>query len=628
MRFSITAKYLTGVFLILAVVIIPMTLFTIDREEEILRKNQYSFSSATSQILSNLIYEETNRISGNPLNDRLKRIVSPINNLINFTIINRKGEIRYQFVEEQLAQSFFDSTHLQILKSRFWEDKTRLLIAFSDKKEYTIVTPIIVDDTDLSSMDSQMFKGIVVFKYSLENILSEIESTKKQIIYLTMIFIVIGLSFSLISARFLIKSIAELRKISLEFNSGNYSTRVTSFSKDEVGDLSRAFNEMADSIQTSFRDLNLQKVSLEYLTQQAVNGESRIRHLFDNASDGIIHINLNNEMIYFNRMVIEIIGIEIQDNHDHFDYYILPEYVKDYRQFIEQISNETIVNQSLILALKSPSGKISEIELKGSKIENDGEVIIQLFIRDVTEKKILQEQLIQARKMESIGRLAGGVAHDFNNLLAVIIPNAELIKIRNSDPKIQAQLDQILSAGKRATEVVRQLLNFSRQKVVNFKPESLHKAIESTVKLISELIPEKVKIETEFYAENHMIQMDETQMQQVIMNLAVNARDAMPNGGTLVFNTTNVVKDKNKIPTDMICLSVTDSGVGINKENMKRIFEPFFTTKNVGEGTGLGLAGVYGIVQQHQGFIEVTSEEGSGTSFYLYFPLIITKGNS
>jgi signal transduction histidine kinase/ActR/RegA family two-component response regulator len=244
------------------------------------------------------------------------------------------------------------------------------------------------------------------------------------------------------------------------------------------------------------------------------------------------------------------------------------------------------------------------------------------------EQKLLEERLRQAHKMEAVGRLAGGVAHDFNNLLTVIRGNSDLLAERGGgDVRQQKYIDQIQKAGERAVSLTRQLLAFSRMQVLQPKVVDLNKIAVDMNKIIPRLIGEHIEFQFEAGADTGTVLADPGQLEQVLMNLAVNARDAMPTGGKLLVRTERVAMDEKearKRPPmeagEYALLQVTDTGHGMDAETKTRIFEPFFTTKEVGKGTGLGLATVYGIVKQSNGFIWVESEVGRGTTFEIYFP--------
>ncbi|HYR83944.1 MAG TPA: ATP-binding protein [Terriglobia bacterium] len=235
------------------------------------------------------------------------------------------------------------------------------------------------------------------------------------------------------------------------------------------------------------------------------------------------------------------------------------------------------------------------------------------IIKDVTERTHLVEQVTRAQKMESIGTLASGVAHDFNNILGIILPNAELIKLRTEPGHAALRFaDVIIKASKRAGQLTKQLLSLSRKDAVSRRIVNVNESVRATGKLLSETLDRKIRLEFDLTPEATNIKADETQLGQVLLNLAINARDAMPEGGMLRFTT--------RAEDDKVTVQVTDTGTGIDPENLSKIFDPFFTTKEKTKGTGLGLSVVYGIVKQSGGTIDVRSELDLGTEFVMTFP--------
>jgi len=249
---------------------------------------------------------------------------------------------------------------------------------------------------------------------------------------------------------------------------------------------------------------------------------------------------------------------------------------------------------------------------------------------DITDRRQLEEQLRQSQKMEAVGRLAGGIAHDFNNLLMVIQGYADLLadRLAAGDP-LRRNAEQIQTASQRATSLTRQLLAFSRKQMLAPKIISIQSIFADMEKILRRLIGEDIQLETSSAPDVGLIKADRSQIEQVILNLAVNARDAMPQGGRLTIETANVDLDASYsrspavlAPGKYVMLAVTDNGSGMDAETQTHIFEPFFTTKEKGKGTGLGLATVYGIVKQSGGYVWVYSEPGRGTSFKIYLPRI------
>jgi PAS domain S-box-containing protein len=260
-----------------------------------------------------------------------------------------------------------------------------------------------------------------------------------------------------------------------------------------------------------------------------------------------------------------------------------------------------------------------------------GEITNYLCLReDISEQKKLEHDLRQSHKMESLGTLAGGIAHDFNNLLAIINGYAEVCMLGTAEPRLlQKGLREIRSAVQRATGLVRQILTFSRKTEATFGAVELNQLIRDLVAMLAETFPRTVTFSLELMEPLPPLRADQNQLQQIILNLCVNARDAMPSGGTITlatsFHAGSELHRHDAVPTlNYACLKVTDTGTGMSPEVRARIFEPFFTTKQVNQGTGLGLAVVYGIVVGHQGFIEVDSTPDVGSTFSIYLPLSAT----
>ena len=248
--------------------------------------------------------------------------------------------------------------------------------------------------------------------------------------------------------------------------------------------------------------------------------------------------------------------------------------------------------------------------------------------RDVTERVHLEEQLRNAQQLEAIGRLAGGVAHDFNNILSVIMGHGELLLAASAgDERARNGLEQIRRAAERAASLTQQLLAFSRKQVLQPKVLDLNDAVADIQKMLSRVIGEDIELVASLHPSLLSVKADPGQVEQVLMNLAVNARDAMPQGGKLLMETSNLdvgaelARDLELAAGRYVMLRVTDSGLGMDAGTLSHIFEPFFTTKPRGKGTGLGLATVYGIVKQSGGSIQVKSEVGKGTTFHIYFPV-------
>ena len=279
---------------------------------------------------------------------------------------------------------------------------------------------------------------------------------------------------------------------------------------------------------------------------------------------------------------------------------------------------------------RTKDGRVFEVDLVARPLEFAGRRARLVLARDVTAQRHLEDQLRQSQKMEAVGQLAGGIAHDFNNLLTAILGSTQLLLQATPPGDVRREdVEEIRNAGLRAAELTRQLLAFSRRQVLAPKVLELNAVVANMDKMLRRLIGDDVELATALHAEAGAVNADPGQLEQVLLNLVVNARDAMPGGGRVLIETTRLllrdelVERRHRLPPgDYVCLAVTDSGLGMDEATQAHLFEPFFTTKEVGKGTGLGLATVYGIVKQSGGYIWVYSEPGRGTTVKVYLPRV------
>jgi signal transduction histidine kinase len=279
---------------------------------------------------------------------------------------------------------------------------------------------------------------------------------------------------------------------------------------------------------------------------------------------------------------------------------------------------------------RTKDGRLIPVEVVASHLEVDGVAYSCSFARDITERRQMERRVRQAEKMEAIGQLAGGIAHDFNNQLAGIVGYADiLLEELAHRPHLLRLAEGILTSAKRASSLTSQLLAFSRQGKYLSTPVDLHPIIDEVVDMLGRSIDKRIRISTKYDAERAVTVGDPTQLQNAVLNLALNARDAMPEGGELTFATALVTLDEAEcakspqrlVPGRYVLVRVIDTGTGMDAQTQDRLFEPFFTTKEKGKGTGLGLAAVYGTLKNHKGAIHVASEVGRGTEMRLYLPL-------
>jgi PAS domain S-box-containing protein len=356
--------------------------------------------------------------------------------------------------------------------------------------------------------------------------------------------------------------------------------------------------------------------------------EQRYRALLDNARDAIAVLTPEGVILEANRGWERVMGVPrarlVGRNIANF----APEDMKSTRmsEFGDAIAQGG--GSVTLTTLQRPDGSLVQVELSRSAVQVGGERLVLSVGRDITDRLRLEEQLRQVQKMEAIGNLAGGVAHDFNNLLSVILSYTSFVldQLKPGD-SMRADLEEVRRAGERSVDLTRQLLAFSRQQVLQPKVLDLNPILMGMEKMLRRLLGETVELSMLTFSPVGKIYADPGQIDQVVMNLAVNARDAMPNGGKLSIETADAdldaayaAKHHGTTPGPYVMLAVTDTGMGMDAATRARIFEPFFTTKEKGKGTGLGLATVFGIVKQSGGHISVSSKPGKGTTFKVYLP--------
>jgi two-component system, cell cycle sensor histidine kinase and response regulator CckA len=362
--------------------------------------------------------------------------------------------------------------------------------------------------------------------------------------------------------------------------------------------------------------------------------EEKYRSIFENAVEGIFQFAPDGRFMSVNPALADILGYasseeliahrtEIERQH-----YVDP---NDRHRLEETLSKQGVITGFECEVFRKDLSKIWIVKNIRASRDADGSVLYyEGSVVDITERKLLEEQLRQAQKLEAVGQLAGGIAHDFNNLLTAINGYSQLtlMGLQPADP-LRGNMEEIRKAGDRAAALTRQLLAFSRKQVLQPKVLDLNSAVSEIGKMLRRLIGEDIQLCTVLASDLGRIKSDPGQIEQILMNLAVNARDAMPQGGKLTLETQNVFVDESYlsqhiavIPGSYVMLAVSDNGLGMDKQTQAHIFEPFFTTKELGKGTGLGLSTVYGIVKQSGGNIWVYSEIGQGTTFKIYLPRV------
>ena len=367
----------------------------------------------------------------------------------------------------------------------------------------------------------------------------------------------------------------------------------------------------------------------EKRSDELIRNEEMYRSVVEHSNDAII-IHINGIIVFANSTAVKLTGYE---NDVFLGTNVLDYVSSDYKPLVLKNMNDRMSGRDSpsiyeIKVIKKDGGTIY-VEINVSIIQYEGEQAFMVLFRDLSERRILEEQLRQSQKMEAIGQLAGGVAHDFNNILQVINGYTELAitSLEEADP-LQDMLRQISMAGDRASSLVSQLLTFSRNQLIVTRILDINEVIAEHLSMLERLIGENITLEFDSSEDIELINADRAMLGQILMNICLNSRDAMPDGGKIIVKTEQVSLDSEFCMTNpsaeaglYVMMSISDNGSGMDEDTLSRIFEPFFSTKGISEGTGLGLSTVYGIVIQHDGLITANSKIGVGSTFSVYFPL-------
>ncbi len=395
--------------------------------------------------------------------------------------------------------------------------------------------------------------------------------------------------------------------------------------------LNQAFRALLALVLLFYVYVIYQRLQIHRIRRELFEQQQLFRLITENAMDMIAVVDADGRRIYNSPAFQKVLGYSQEELQNTSSW---EQVHPDDRQDLMQVAEDTRrdgVGRTLQYRMRHKEGDWRVLESAASVIADRAGRIEKIVIvnRDVTERRALEQQLRQAQKMEAIGRLAGGIAHDFNNMLGVIIGYCEVLEERvDKKDSARQSVEEVKKAALRAAGLTRQLLAFSRQQVLEPKVLDLNAVVADLKNMLRRVIGEDIELDAALDSGLAHVKADQGQVEQVIMNLAVNARDAMPNGGTLLLKTVNVEVDDEFArqhpptrPGSYVMLEVSDTGIGMDAETQAHIFEPFFTTKERGKGTGLGLATVYGVVKQSGGYIWVSSELGKGTTFQIYLPV-------
>ena len=465
---------------------------------------------------------------------------------------------------------------------------------------------------------------------------AEVERTSQIATTALILMTATGLLAGIFIARLLntsiTKNILHLKAYTEAYQAGERDAQLDIVNKDELGQLAESFQLMAAHTNTLIQDLEANVTELTRTEQALRASEQRFQSIFQQAAVGIGILSLTGEWIQVNPMICNITGYPEEELLGRpFNELVHQEELEIEYKSVQQITQAKDSPNYVTRRLVHRNGGSIWVNQFTTLVESPEHIddYFILILDNKTERKQLESQLRQSQKMEAVGQLAGGIAHDFNNLLTVIISYSDILLLTNKDTSERniARIQEIKDAGLRAAALTNQLLAFSRQQVLKMEYLDLNEIILNMNKMLGRLIGENIELITNLVDDPYTIKADMSQLEQVLLNLVINARDAMPQGGQLTIGSKNVqvesvyaIQNIDLEPGSYLMLAVSDTGVGIEEQILSKIFEPFFTTKEIGKGTGLGLATVHGIVNQLGGQIWVYSELNVGTTFKIYFP--------
>ncbi len=475
--------------------------------------------------------------------------------------------------------------------------------------------------------------GFVVIYYSLEKI--EKAHQKAFFIFGGMIFtvfvvLVILLNFML--SRTVVKPITSLRDVMEQMRITGKAEKAPVLKKDEIGDLARSFNHMSDEISASYDALEKKNLTLLQSENEINNVRLYLKNIIDSMPSVLVGINADGMITQWNREAEKFTGLAAEKTEGRFYTEVLPQVsVLTMNAIQSAIRNKTVQKKAKVQARVLDRSCYLDITLYPLAGGDTDEAVMR--IDDITEHVRLEEAVQQSQKMEAIGTLAGGIAHDFNNILSGIFGYAQLAEMHlNDTERVKQHIGGIVKGAERASELVQQILTFSRKTDYEKQNLNLYIVVKEALKLLRSIIPSNIEIKEQITS-RAAVAADPTQMHQVIMNLCTNAYHAMyENGGTLTVKLEEVAVPDAKSPPGMdmkpgqyLELKVSDTGYGMDADTLEKLFEPYFTTKVREKGTGLGLALVHAIVEEHQGYITVDSVPDKGASFHIYLPVADSK---
>ena len=519
-------------------------------------------------------------------------------------ILKREGI--YAFIVNQKGAVLFHTDERIVREGTNWSD------LYFVKKGISGVTELIEGEIDgeryiFKAEKVPTLDGVIFIGMPYHKAFSVILSLREKMVLVLLFSVILSVAISLILSKGLLRPVKKILKMIQKIKEGNYNVTPYESGLEELDIVSYNISEMAKSIYD--RELKLKKI-------------------FESSVDAIVLSTPDGDILDINDAGIKMFGFENKEEALKIKTWQLYENISQRLSFLKELESKGYVKDFEVI-LKRRNDK-NFYGLTSSTIvrdKNGGILFLVTTVKDITEKRKLQEQLFQSQKLESIGRLTGSIAHDFNNILSMISGSNQLIQMITKDnPQIQRHTETISKGVDRAKDFIKKLLVFTKSQPMEFKVYDINELIKEEIKILKPTIREDISLEFEPFDKPLPVSLDRTQFTQILLNLTVNSIDAMPQGGMIKILAEQKKFDEEAVRAypfakagDYACISFSDTGKGIPRDIIDKIFDPFFTTKS--EGTGLGLATVYSIVQQHRGFINVYSEEGKGTTFRIYLPL-------
>ena len=470
--------------------------------------------------------------------------------------------------------------------------------------------------------------GFLLMKPVEREVQASMAPIRGALLILSIIVLFVSAVIGFIISGGITRPIASLVQGTNEISKGNYDFRINVRSGGELKFLAQRFEEMSSSLKDKVNQLAQRNVELESILHRLGDTEQLLQTILD-TSTAIIYVkDIQGKYLLINRRFETLYNLKRREAIGKSDHELFPRETADELRKSDWKALEKGGPLEWEESRHQEDGYHSFIVNKFPLFDsNRVAYAVCAFMTDITDRKRLEEGLRQAQKLESIGTLAGGIAHDFNNILGIILAyNGSIGRAKEDSDRFDESVEAINQAVDRGTALVKQMLTFARQTDVVLQAMNVNLIIGDVVKMLTATFPKTIEFVKKLDPGIPLVTADLTQLHQVFLNLCVNARDAMPNGGKITLSTDlsqgSVVK--RKFPTaprdTYVHISISDTGIGIEEATRKRIFEPFFTTKEPGKGTGLGLSVVYGVIQSHEGFIDVESQVGKGTSFHMYLP--------